>query len=126
MNNKRFFAVLTATVTLLLAGLALTSCGKTDGLTGELGNYTLQLVCDDPASQDKAKSVLSKMQSVMRQSTGTGNQYNRMDMIIVGVLNPVHSNNKTAGNFVITLYWNSVVTEESVFVHRMTFSTSGN
>lgn len=124
MSNKCFSALLAAII-LLAAGLFLASCTKTRS-KADLGSYTLQMTVADAASKAKADQVYKKMQSTISNSVGTSSQYERMDMIVVGVLNPVYSNNKTVGNFEITLYWSSASTDEPSFVHRYTFSTSGD
>ena len=124
MNTKRLITAIATIAVLVLASGLLSSCTKNN--TGDLGSYSLVISSCDAASQAQANSVLSKMQNNINQVTGGEKSVTRRDMAIIGTLNPVYTATRYTGNFIISLYWNGLSTNESVNVRDYTFTKQTN
>ena len=120
MNTKRLITAFATIAVLVLASGLLSSCTKSN--TGDLGSYSLVISSCDAASQAQANTVLTKMQTNINQVTGGEKSVTRMDMAIIGTLNPVYTATRYTGNFIISLYWNGLSSGESVNVRDYTFT----
>ena len=120
MNYKRLIIVILTTAVLVLAGTALSSCSKSQ--TGETGSYSVLVVCNDSASQAQATKVQKAMLSVINNTSGGNKDIQRMDSAIIAICNPIYTNYKNSGNFVISIVWNGLTSDESINIRDFIFT----